>query len=1061
MAPKNWQQVKNTFHDALRLESGERGPFLDKACNGDIDFRIEIESLLISLTEAKNFLEQPIIGETPKPDSEWRLKDGEIISHYRIVSPIASGGMGEVYLAEDEKLGRRVALKILPEDILADRNRLRRFRREAEVISALNHPNILTIFEFGDDHDVHFFASEFVKGETLRARLIKGRLSLHDALEIAMQIASALRAAHEAGVVHRDIKPENVMIRYDGYVKVLDFGLAKLTEQVSGDSVNATKEFLSQPGVIMGTVSYMSPEQARARSTDARSDLFSFGVVLFEMLTGHIPFDGETTPDVIAGIIQSDPRLASSYNSSVPDEMDRIIAKCLEKDRDIRYQTAADLLADLKRLSKDTEPTADTDGKFIEEHQAKKVSGSSFRRLFSHNTARSRSRGSGKSSAPGTAVTELLSNAQTTESKARWRIRSIVLSAFAVLLLAGAAAGLFWQYSSHEKSQNPLSSMRVKQLISWDSEAGEFDSQAKFSPNGTMIALSLTKNGRRDVWTKQIPNGKPNPITDGKWDYYNPIWSPDGQQIAFLSNRDNQTAIWETPFSGGVLTLIKATGDKPVKLLRWSKDGAAIYFQQGNNLLALDIASRQINQLTAFDSPIKAYSASISPTEDQIAYDFVSNERQQIFVMPLGGGPARQITDDDASNESPLWLPDGKRIIYGCKRSGVYQTCLANVIERTTEQINLGISDTLISDVAPDGTKLLFYQIREESDLWHVGLDDKSDERVTSDSGLELWPDVSPDGLNMVFQATTEAKHILDASILIHSIDDKQQINIASSGFAPAFSPDGRRVAFLRYSGNTTTLWTVGRNGGDEVKLPTEDVLFGRWGLLPYNRWQVKDFNWSPDSSELIYCARRDGLYNVWRVAADGASQPSQITNNADSDTMFYCPLFAPDGKRISYTSTAGVSTGSKTITALHVTNGVSTETVFSSESVFKLIGWMPNSSDILIATPLDKPVGMPIGIKFSLVSIGKKITDTALIESAYFYNIQLSPDGRRIALAVNDGKDKIRVISISDNKSVTINPDLTPNEYISNIVWSPDGKTIFFGKQKKQKTISMIENFK
>ena len=249
---------------------------------GDIAFRIEVESLLISLTEAKNFLEQPVIGEKPK--SAWQLENGQTISHYRIVSPIASGGMGEVYLAEDEQLRRNVALKVLPEDLLENRERLRRFQREAHVVSALNHPNILTIFEFGTVDDIHFMASEFVKGETLRTRLNNGRLLLHDTLEIAIQIASALKAAHEAGVVHRDIKPENVMIRDDGYVKVLDFGLAKLAAQPTGNLETSTQKILSKPGVIMGTVTYMSPEQARARHIDARSDLFSFGVVLFEML---------------------------------------------------------------------------------------------------------------------------------------------------------------------------------------------------------------------------------------------------------------------------------------------------------------------------------------------------------------------------------------------------------------------------------------------------------------------------------------------------------------------------------------------------------------------------------------------------------------------------------------------------------------------------------------------------------------------------------------------------------------------------------------------------------
>jgi serine/threonine protein kinase len=357
--PRNdWNHIKDIFNDALRQDTGTRPAFLDTACGGDIDLRIEVESLLIAFEEGKSFLETPVIGETSKSGG-WRLSNGQIISHFKILSPIASGGMGEVYLAEDQNLRRQVALKILPEHLHADKDRLRRFQREAQAVSTLNHPNILTIFEFAEQDAMHIFASEFVKGETLRLRVGKGRVPVSETLDIGIQIASALRAAHAAGVIHRDIKPENIMIRDDGFVKVLDFGLAKLTEQTSSDLEADTKMIFSQPGVIMGTVTYMSPEQTRARTIDARSDLFSFGVVLFEMLTGRVPFAGETTTDVIAEIIQVTPRLVSSYNSSVPEELDRLIAKCLEKDRDERYQTASDLLADLKRIAKRSEPTAE------------------------------------------------------------------------------------------------------------------------------------------------------------------------------------------------------------------------------------------------------------------------------------------------------------------------------------------------------------------------------------------------------------------------------------------------------------------------------------------------------------------------------------------------------------------------------------------------------------------------------------------------------------------------------------------------------------------------------
>ena len=349
MPENQWRQVKELFHEALRRDASERDAFLESACGGDDELRIEVESLLIALSDATTFLEEPLVVEPP-PTPAWRLAEGQTISHYTVLSPIGIGGMGEVYLARDNQLHRSVALKILPADLANDAARLRRFQNEAMAVSALNHPNILTIFEFGEVGGVHIFASEFVKGETLRQRLTRERrLAVPDAVDIAVQIASALRAAHEAGVIHRDIKPENVMIRDDGYVKVLDFGLAKFSAAAATDSEGETRpQNLSHPGMIMGTASYMSPEQARGRPIDARTDLFSFGVLLYEMFGGTVPFRGLTKTDVLAAIIQHDPPPVSAHNRRVPPTIDRIVEKCLEKDRDDRYASAAELFADLK-----------------------------------------------------------------------------------------------------------------------------------------------------------------------------------------------------------------------------------------------------------------------------------------------------------------------------------------------------------------------------------------------------------------------------------------------------------------------------------------------------------------------------------------------------------------------------------------------------------------------------------------------------------------------------------------------------------------------------------------
>jgi serine/threonine protein kinase len=288
------------------------------------------------------------------------MKDGftenSLISHYRIVNKIGEGGMGEVYLAQDTKLERKVALKVLPDEVASHGERLKRFGQEARAASALNHPNILTIYEIGEAEGTNYISTEFVDGDTLRDLLHKIKEPpVGQTLEIAIQTASALAAAHEAGITHRDIKPENIMIRRDGLVKVLDFGLAKLSEAAKNnvDTEGETRaQVKTAPGVIMGTVQYMSPEQTRGKETDARSDIWSLGCVIYEMAAGRPPFSGETTADVIAEIVKMDPEPLGSIAPDMPERLDEIVSKALEKSPDERYQTVKDLLIDLRRLKK-------------------------------------------------------------------------------------------------------------------------------------------------------------------------------------------------------------------------------------------------------------------------------------------------------------------------------------------------------------------------------------------------------------------------------------------------------------------------------------------------------------------------------------------------------------------------------------------------------------------------------------------------------------------------------------------------------------------------------------
>src|SRR5215216_786675 len=277
----------------------------------------------------------------------------EQVSHYRIIKQLGAGGMGEVYLAEDPKLRRKIALKLLSPNFVKNEDRVRRFEQEAQAASALNHPNILTIYEVGEQDGLHFIATEYIEGETLRQHIQRARVTIRESLDIAVQVASALSAAHQAGIIHRDIKPENLMLRPDGYVKVLDFGLAKLTDRqtITSDTQAPTiAKANTDPGTIMGTISYMSPEQARGKPVDARSDIFSLGVVIYEMIAGRTPFEADTPSDVMAFILHKEPPPLVRFLQETPAELERIITKALAKDKEERYQSAKDLLIDLKRL---------------------------------------------------------------------------------------------------------------------------------------------------------------------------------------------------------------------------------------------------------------------------------------------------------------------------------------------------------------------------------------------------------------------------------------------------------------------------------------------------------------------------------------------------------------------------------------------------------------------------------------------------------------------------------------------------------------------------------------
>ncbi len=374
MTPEKWQIVKSLFATVQEIPAGKRQEYLFRASGGDHEISGEVIKLLDSYSEDDEFLENSAVaevasmfeengpmGESNDEADKPRFAKGALLDRrYEIIRLLGKGGMGEVYLANDKNLERKVALKVLPSELTESKSRLRRFEQEARAVSALNHPHILTIFEFGESGDGdHYIASEYVEGKTLNALNASRELSLNKVLDIAMQVSSALAAAHEAGITHRDIKPDNIMVRNDGYIKVLDFGLAKLTEpegKGSTDSEAATRaQVNTAPGSVMGTAAYMSPEQARGLNVDARTDIWSLGVVMYELVTGQQPFKGDTSTDTIIAVIKKEPPPISAYVAHSPPEIEWIILKTLSKERDGRYQTAKELHADIAKIKKHVE----------------------------------------------------------------------------------------------------------------------------------------------------------------------------------------------------------------------------------------------------------------------------------------------------------------------------------------------------------------------------------------------------------------------------------------------------------------------------------------------------------------------------------------------------------------------------------------------------------------------------------------------------------------------------------------------------------------------------------
>jgi serine/threonine protein kinase len=793
MKADRWRQVEKLYDDALDLPAAERAKFAQEACAGDEDLQRELLSLLAAEQKVGDFMESPALdiaaravahnGDSVKQSSFI----GRELGPYKIEKLLGVGGMGEVYLAHDAKLARKVALKILPPQFTSDPERIKRFERESRAVSALNHPNLITIYDIGVSERVHYIATEFVTGKTVRD-LIDDGLKMRDALAIATQVAEALGAAHNAGVLHRDIKPENIMVRPDGYVKVLDFGLAKLNEQATAGGLPLSAA-QTQSGLLMGTLAYMSPEQAAGDEVDERTDIWSLGIVLYEMMIGSSPTKGANRLETLGTILSKEPLSATDSHPSLPPELDHILGKALEKDRELRYQTASDFRADLKRLKReiDSSPSQPGDG------------------------GRAARRNSAAVSAPANP----------------WRGRTLLPGALLtviVLSLGGWLLAAKWWTTKAPAGPDWSRARNVQLTIKESSELF-----CSLAPDGKSFVYVSFEAGNTDIYWQRVGGKNPTNLTkDSSQSETTPAFSPDGNLIAFHSAREP---------SG--LYIMEATGENPRRLSdvgyhpSWSPDGKQIVVGEEwvgvhsnkstspSALWIIEVASGTKRLLTEGD----AAQPSWSPDGGRIAYWYWSTQgRGDIATIPATGGPPVRITAEDSTDWNPVWSPDGKYIYFSSDRGGSMNLWRIAVDEKTgaalgaPEAVPTPSKYALSVSFSRDGKSLVYVRYESVANLQSVPFDPSAG-KVT---GEPVWvtrgytgishPQLSPDGEHYV----ARWPRLTQEDIAIFNKDGSNWRALTDDKFQdrrPRWFPDGRRVAFSSDRSGVNQIWSINADG--------------------------------------------------------------------------------------------------------------------------------------------------------------------------------------------------------------------------------------------------------
>jgi eukaryotic-like serine/threonine-protein kinase len=856
MTPERYQHITRLCQAALELNASQRNAFLTQACADDDDLRAEIESLLAADEMADSFIDKPALDVAAQllTNSHRQFAAGQRLSHYELHSRLGAGGMGEVYLAEDERLHRKVALKLLPAVFTQDRERVQRFALEAQAASALNHPNILTIHDIGAVDGVHFMATEYVEGQTLRQLLQRGPLPPTQVIEIAAQIAEALSAAHQAGIVHRDIKPENLMRRPDGYVKVLDFGLAKLTEKNTPHSTLATPH-LTSPGKVMGTISYMSPEQALGHNVDHRTDIFSLGVVLYELVTGVQPFKKDSEAATYNAILNQTP--AGLTAAQAPLEFAALISRALEKDRDLRFQTAADLRAALKRLQRDS---------------------------AAHSAA---------GAAATSATFPLLKR------------RSLYVGAVLLCLLAGGAflSRSWWQPRNTFPSANAaLSVLPANVTFTQQTDHGGIEYFPTLAPDGQTVVYASQESGNWDLWLQTIgQRDRVNLTRDFTGDDMQPCFSPDGKQLAFRSEREGG-GLFVLEVASRKVKKINSEGFNPT----WSADNEEVAYgtasiinieaRPNSQLWAVRVNTGEKRLLTAQDAAQPAW----SPDGKRIAfYGMQANGHLDLMTIPARGGTPVKVTTDLPVDWNPCWSADGQFLYFTSDRSGsmslwrVAIDATTGAASGTPEPATTPSTDTYHLSVARNGKYLAYVQRNKRRSIQALGFDPVNGTTsgvsvsLTRGTGAATHPDISPDGQWLTYSSAGSPQ----PDVYVMRADGtqvRQLTNDIYKDHLPRWSPDGKRIAFFSDRDGKNEIWTVSPDGNS---VPQQLTFAGTGRAVLHD--------WSPDGNFLAYTMLRQGMYLLDLRKPWDQQMPQPLLLAGQHDPRLSVGRWSPDGKKI------------------------------------------------------------------------------------------------------------------------------------------------------------------